>query len=298
MIDIAKAKTEKDAETYLKDSFKDLHSDVPLPDFPSSADEYQLNTPSGLLILALIVFAVLVGPITLFVWAPVNKRHRLFIFVPCISLAFSALLLLLILVVDGFGGEGMRAASIFLNPETNSAITHQKQICKTSVLVNGSFELDENALFSSRNMQDEYSNSRGYSENSDYLREGSSFRGKWFASRSTLVQDITLIKPTRARISLAAGDGNAPVVQSTAPCMLTGFIYQDKNGVFWTADSVPPGVKTTLTRSDKNLKQRFQGASGYFNASAPANELAPVDTLGSIKWTNENVFFFGPVVQE
>ena len=95
--------------------------------------------------LGLIIFAVLVGPLSLFLWAPAGKRQRLFLLIPAISVGFSLLLLLLILAGDGTGGTGSREVLIQVNPQDHSALISQNQICKTSVLLNNTFQLPENA---------------------------------------------------------------------------------------------------------------------------------------------------------
>ena len=74
----------------------------------TSAAPYYFSAPSTTLGLGLIIFAVLVGPLSLFLWAPAGKRQRLFLLIPAISVGFSLLLLLLILAGDGTGGTGSR----------------------------------------------------------------------------------------------------------------------------------------------------------------------------------------------
>ena len=75
-----------------------LHPKVP------DASPYFFTTPSFLLGLILVAFAVLVGPVCLLRWAPVGKRQRLFILIPAISLGVSILLAAVILIGDGTGG--------------------------------------------------------------------------------------------------------------------------------------------------------------------------------------------------
>lgn len=55
----------------------------------------------------------------------------------------SLLLLLLILAGDGTGGTGSREVLIQVNPQDHSALISQNQICKTSVLLNNTFQLPE-----------------------------------------------------------------------------------------------------------------------------------------------------------
>lgn len=55
-----------------EDSYPELTATAP----------YYFSTPSTMLGLVLIIFAVFVGPLSLFLWAPAGKRQRLFLLVP------------------------------------------------------------------------------------------------------------------------------------------------------------------------------------------------------------------------
>lgn len=281
----------KKAAEFLRRNLPSSIGEMGFPQLPYTAKSYELRSPAFILITLLIIFAVVVGPLCLFVWAPANKRQRLFILIPSISFGFSVLLMLLILLIDGTGGEGLRVASVYLNPQTNSATIKQQQICKTGLLLSSAFTLNEKAEFYAEDSNKEDNNDKK-------MRSGNTLSGSWFTSRSTITQKLSVSVPTRARVSLVSGDQNNPVVQSTVPCVLKDFVYKDDRGTFWKADSLPPGQKVPLTKLENIGKLVFMGENGNFNAQGEASELAPIDTLESIKWNNGDMFFFGPVTHE
>lgn len=167
----------------------------------TSAAPYYFSAPSTTLGLGLIIFAVLVGPLSLFLWAPAGKRQRLFLLIPAISVGFSLLLLLLILAGDGTGGTGSREVLIQVNPQDHSALISQNQICKTSVLLNNTFQLPENAGITGARM----SKARGSIKEKPIegaARQGEECGGKWFTSRSTLQHRIIMPVSTRAALTL------------------------------------------------------------------------------------------------
>ncbi len=107
---------------------------------------FLITTPSALVGMILLPFALIVGPLCLWYWAPVGKRQRLFYLIPAISLIFFALIALCILLDDGTGGRGERTALILVNQEDNTALILQNQICRTGIITGSSFTLPEEAL--------------------------------------------------------------------------------------------------------------------------------------------------------
>src|SRR4051812_44766524 len=61
---------------------------------------------NGWLAVFLVLFAMIVGPVNLFVFAPADKRHRLFVTTPIIALVAALGLGVTILMQDGTGGHG------------------------------------------------------------------------------------------------------------------------------------------------------------------------------------------------
>lgn len=259
----------------------------------SSTSPYFFTTPSTLLGLVLIIFAVLVGPLCLFVWAPAGKRQRLFLLVPAISMGFSILLLLFIALGDGTGGTGSREVLIQVNPQDHSALITQSQICKTSVLLNNSFKLPENAGIRGKLCKNENSES----DLDQATRKGERCEGSWFTSRSTLKHHLIMPVSTRAALTLleTLPDG-APVFQSTFPGTLNGLTYRDASGKYWMIEQLPPGQKMKAVPFVPE-EEWLQPPPEHFQAvMEPApGELGPIPTLPSIIWEKTTITVSGPV---
>lgn len=262
----------------------------------SNTKPYFFSTPSTLLGVALIIFAILVGPICLYLWAPAGKRQRLFLLIPAISLGFSFLLLLLILIGDGTGGTGIREVLIQINPRDHSALITQSQICKTSVLLNNSFKLPEHAGIRGSRMKKTNESTR-ISDMEQTTRQGEQCGGNWFTSRSTLRHRLVMSLPTRAQLTLleTLPDGT-PVFQSTFPGALNGLAYRDASGKYWTIEQLPPGRKTNAIPSIPE-EDSSEPLPGHFLATMePAEgELGPIPTLPSITWEKTGITVSGPV---
>ena len=303
--DITKADVEKTVDL-LDREIRDIHERK--LDLPNSWKDYITTPPTSILAVTLLAFAVLVGPLSLFVWAPAGNRQRLFILIPAFSLGFCAMIILAIFVTEGIGGTGARKVIVYLNPEKNYASIVQSQICRTAIIPSVSFPLDDKTEFygskyKMNGMQESWEsitpNERSHGEAS----------GRWFSSRSTINHQLKATVPTRARISIVGMKNGAPVIQSTVPCELTDFIYLDSDqNTIWKAASVPQGQPVTLTKSIEEEKDKkkikdsvFPGyylRSENFQAKGKTNSLAPLPTHPEIKWEKDQVIFMGPVANE
>ena len=214
-------------------------------------------------------------------------------------MGFSLLLLLLILAGDGTGGTGSREVLIQVNPQDHSALISQNQICKTSVLLNNTFQLPENAGITGARM----SKARGSIKEKPIegaARQGEECGGKWFTSRSTLQHRIIMPVSTRAALTLLeTRPGGAPVFQSTFPGTLNGLTYRDASGKYWILEQLPPGRK--MQASPFLPEEEPDGPPPlHFRASMePAGgELGPIPTLPSINWEKTSVTVSGPVTPQ
>ena len=272
-------------------------------------------------ILILIAFGIIVGPINLFVFAKSGQRHRLFITTPIISLTASALLLLIIVFQDGFGGKGHRLALIEVQPQENTAYIEQQQIARTGVLLKTSFQTKENvwvspvALDESRWTRITPSNAGGESRYRITVGEKNTMdlSGDWFKSRSEYGHSITSVQATRGRLELLSPNGQ-PTVTSTFDFPLEKVYYVDNNGSVWqSAGKVTSGRKTQLSPCPDNVfdkwlnkqgrelnpsaKKRFDlvaDRAGHFIAIS--NEGPFIDTLASLNWQESTALISGPVV--
>lgn len=286
---------EKEKKLKLAELVKLHEKEDSYPSLTSTAP-YYFSTPSAMLGLVLVIFAVLVGPLCLFVWAPSGKRQRLFVLVPAISAGFSILLLLFIAIGDGTGGTGSREVLIQVNPQDHSALITQSQICKTSVLLNNVFKLPENAGITGTRQE----KMAAYPRKEDIegaSRQGEQCGGTWFTSRSTLQHRLIMPVSTRAALTLleTLPDG-APVFQSTFPGTLNGLAYQDGSGKYWMIEQLPPGQKMQAVPFVPE-EEWLQPPPEHFQATMePApGELEPIPTLPSINWEKTTITVSGPV---
>ncbi|MEM9480451.1 MAG: hypothetical protein AAGA58_12430, partial [Verrucomicrobiota bacterium] len=79
-----------------------------------------------IVVLVLIAFGILVGPVNLFSLAKSGRRHLLFITTPIISLATSILLAAIIFLQDGFGGNGKRFVLLQSAPDQTKVCISQE----------------------------------------------------------------------------------------------------------------------------------------------------------------------------
>lgn len=251
---------------------------------------WQLEGKTGWLTFFIAVFGLLIGPVNLFWLAPQGKRHRLFLTVPAISLGAALTLFGIIAVKDGFGGEGTRRTLVVLFPEENQAAVFQRQISRTGLLGGRNFQLPADTVC------DRDTDSRGASgPGLQCWREGDTAWGDWFANRSTQQQTLRRLSPTRERVELVAGAaGEGPVIQSTLATTLRSFVFRDDAGVLWSAAEVPPGTRVSLRRDPAaQLPHAPILRPGQFYALGGASTIAPLATLGSIRWRDDRILYCG-----
>ncbi len=246
-----------------------------------------------LFILILVAFGVLVGPVNLFVFAKSGRRHRLFITTPLIALGTSALLVALIILIDGFGGRGIRIQLMEIRPDDgeNSAYILQEQISRTGILMEKGFSLSEPAAISpvvlastdnqwARLTDDNWGSGMRYDAE---FRDGKlDLSGDWFLSRSEQGQFLRAVVPTRGRIELRNSAG-APSLLSTFEFPIETLFYRDASGGYWAAQNIEPGKAFTCTQTDAVAVAAFMVQSGdrLSNAIRPVLMKTPDDSLAA-----------------
>lgn len=268
--------------------------------------EIKMNLP--LLIGFLAVFAILVGPLNLFVFAPTGRRHRLFWTTPAISVGASLALFLIIIFQDGFGGSGVRTALVYLQPIGRKQVTLQEQLARTGVITSSTFATAEPSFIGQIKLDlARNAPSRRYA-NSDRT-----FSGGWFASRSLQAHWVESISSTRAEVALVNAaelrDPNvAPVILSSISAPLGHLVYHDEHGRFWQTAMVRMGERTTLESVQKppqllpkqagpRLRAAWENVRdlpGHFYATSESGN-GMIDTLPSIRWHDQQVIYCGPV---
>ncbi|BDS06395.1 hypothetical protein NT6N_14350 [Oceaniferula spumae] len=279
----------------------------------------QKHFNTAFFVLILLAFGILIGPVNLFVFAKAGKRHKLFITTPIISLGASALLVILILFQDGFGGRGHRVVLMEIQPQENNAYIIQEQAARTGVLLGSSFETSEPALMSpvalapsrwARVVTDGTAPSSYTANEGD---DGLKASGDWFQSRSIHGHLLKTVRPTRGRIELSPRAG-APVLTSTFDYDLGTIYYQAKDGSWWKADALSKGNSVTLSPSSASdfhswllaQSQLFsKGNAQHINdlATLPGRfftltEDAPaIETYNSVKWLSTKTLMTGRIAR-
>ncbi len=278
---------------------------------------------TGLIFGFILIFGLLVGPVNLFLLAPAGRRQRLFWTTPLISLAGSGLLMVLMVVQDGFGGTGARTVLAFMMPEQKHLLITQEQVAKTGVLAGSSFSRKDADLMLPVQIQSDPRRlySRGsqarfdVSETEDRRTEG------WFSSRSVQAHLLRTVRPSRATVELhaSAGTAAAPHILSTVESPLKKVFLVDDSQKIWKAEDVGTGEKKVLRPSDiaefaewlKTFTQRRGGPvlrnqleemrlqlrPGLVYAEAEDVEKFAIATLDSIRWNDQRLILAGPYVK-
>ncbi len=266
----------------------------PLPDWLAA------KLPRAALIALLLVSALLAGPGALFWLAKRQQRQRLFLVLPAVAVGTTLVLLALIYLHDGTGGEGRRAVLAALVDGRSEMVVYQQQAARCGFLFETAFTVPEQAIVE---MTVPRSSNGGFA----IERTGGECRGDWFRNRSATGQTLVHTVPTRAALELRpAADGGPPTVVSTFPAPLKELLVVWQ-GKVWTADRVPPGTPTPLVQNDRDLMRvryaiqfrlapAFLHAPNYlfedtdladrFFAATDRLEGAPIPTLDSIRWTD------------
>lgn len=274
-------------------------------------------------IVFLVAFGLLVGPVNLFVLAPAGKRHKLFITTPLLSIGASLIMVVLILVQDGTGGVGRRFAVIDLEPGDAAAYVTQEQISRTGVLLGAGFEMKQPVLIEPLVMPDTPWAKLKDSPNSQpasLTQDGRERRGNFFQSRAEQGQVLRAAVSTRARLELKAGAAPdaAPTLVSALGFTVDELFYTDAAGFHWRLEKpLGTGQSATLVKTDAQTRNPWLEAAvdpavdslrislnntttnrrSFFVAKARQASDFTLDTLSSIRWEDDRVVVFGPVTQ-
>lgn len=272
----------------------------------------------GLILLFLIVFAVLIGPVNLFVFCRGTRRQRLFWTTPLISVSASLLLSLVVVFQEGTGGRGLRVTTALLLPDENRMIVGQEQITRTGALLATGFDTGEPALIEPIGL----GGVRGARTGSDMEVSGTRYGGRWFVSRSVQAHYVQAARPSRGRIEMrpALIGGDPPEITSTIDAPIEKIFVVDAGGNTWTADRIEPGVARRLRPASRGEQESWIAAfsektgprlAGWVEtvANRPGSFFAwaaqsgtdgngvSVPTLRSIRWEEDHLLFTGPIVE-
>lgn len=263
------------------------------------------------ILLFLAVFGLVAGPLNVWVLAGRGRRSRMFWTTPAISLAATALLLALIFLRDGVGGEGVRRVLAILDPDRATMGVIQEQFSRTGVLLGSSFPIREPSWMHPIGKK---RNDVPLVENDGAVRSGG-----WFRSRSDQAFVLQAARPSRARIEFQppAAASAAPSIVSSVEVPLRRAFVIDDDGRYWRADDIGTGERKALQPAERADFERWFGEftadagpvrrraldnvkAGRGRAFAEADRPArlAIETLGSIRWVDDRALVVCPVTTE
>lgn len=280
------------------------------PSWPLLKSLPEVKLRKALFIGFLLVFAAIIGPANLFLFARGSRRFRLFWTTPAISLAASLAIFLLILFQDGVGGTGHQLAVWTYFPDENKAVFLQEQASRTALLTSRDFSMDTPVALSAINIESLASLSTG-----NFQAGQRSFGGDWFRNRSTQAHLLEGVTATRSRIEATTPltAGVAPELLSTFPFTLESVFYRDMDGGWWHAADLPSGQTRAFKKVEKdaftqewknflsdagaiieNRATDLPDRDGHFYAFSQNSE-GTWQTLRSIDWQTSKNLHTGPI---
>jgi hypothetical protein len=265
-----------------------------------------------LLLGVVLVFAVVIGPINLFLIAPAARRHRLFFSVPIISMATVLLLLIAVLLGDGLGGKGARFVLIENRPGEGENTNHlvQYQTSRCGVMFSTGFTAPGSVFVEGLAGP----NSTARSDSQFQMApeaDGLQASGPWFASRTSQHFRLAGVAPTRGRVELT-GDGTTAKLTSTFDFPLEKLFFSRDGKEWWQASGLKSGepvavaaltrveleeaLKQVLALAPEEIRDRVEQLRQrpqHFVALTAAP--AAIATHGSIRWTDHGIVT-GPLV--
>jgi hypothetical protein len=219
----------------------------------------------GFVLLVIALYALMVGPVNLYLLAPDPHRYRLYFTTPLIALVTTWLLWISIIVKDGFGGSGGRAAMVHLLPSSQRALILQEQVSSTGILLSESFTTPDSKLSEWYEVPAEFGDRyaggppksgqtgaiTGYVQAPSlqparWNIEGNTYTNGWFETRRRKVHLTRSVQPTRASVEVTSSANGAPKLRSSINSILDRVLYVDRTGRNWTAEQVRPGEAVTL----------------------------------------------------
>ena len=269
----------------------------------------------GITMLSLIVilFMIMVAPLNFFLFARQGQRHKLFVTTPIIAASASLLLVLFIIITEGFGGKGYQLVHQEIDQASKISYLRQEQFCRTGVLFDTSFDLDSDyELHQAAIEESRWARviSGGKGSNEKYKQshqEGGEIKhtGNYFSSRSEHGHYIRGHKITHQKFMIE-GKGDDLKVSSSFAHPIKVLYIRASGRDFYKAENLVSGVPVTAQKVKKSEYSKFVADNSYkFNKTmsaklrslsnrnqsfiAQTDTLPGVNSLKSIKWDCETV---------
>jgi hypothetical protein len=192
--------------------------------------------------MMVIVFALLVGPLNLFVFCRHN-RLKLMLTTPLLSMVSALFFALAIVALEGLGGTGARSALTFIDAEQQRWVTQQEQVVRTQVVWDGAFDVREIDVYAGKPIAGKTRASSLLTTVDDQATEG------WFTSRNILSHHLFRPKLSRERVELRP-HGEGWKILSTVAFPMEVLWMVDAQGEAWKAEAVQPNVEQSMIKVD------------------------------------------------
>ena len=260
----------------------------------------------GLLSGFLVTFALLIGPVNLFWFARGRFRHRVYWTTPLLSGLAALALGAIILARDGTGGAGFRVTAVAIRPDVHRSSIVQEQVARTGLLLDGVFRSPDRL----RVVPLPLDPTRMVMLTPARIVTAGDVHSGWFRSRSLDAHYLETTRPTRGRVEVTRGAGPLEAVSSLEG-VLEDLFVRDGDQVVWHARGVRPGERVRLSQAGATDlgawfgvvlagmgpagQRRLAGVMdvpGNFYATATGGPA--LETLASIRWTQDRLVYLGP----
>lgn len=267
---------------------------------------------AGAIMIIMVIFAVIVGPVNLFRFARGPYRYRLFWTTPLIAITTSILLALLIFFKDGVGAHGNRLTFVYLVSEQNREVRLQEQCSLSGLLMSRRFKEPEPVFLAMVKLTDQSQTLESMDVDSLKI-----YSGDWFTSRSVQGHFLLSIRPTRARVEIVNrppfSGARPPEILSSLDQPLSEIYFCDDQGAFWKTGKLDSGSKAALVPATQEEFITFMSAfssrrgariksltdhpaqKNHFYALSASPQISAIPTLSSVKWEEQTTFIAGPV---
>ena len=244
------------------------------------------------------LFAIVVGPLNFFVFAPSRRRYRILWTTPLIALGASFLLLLFILFRDGTRGVGARVTIAYLAPMQKRLVIRQEQVSRTGLLWGNKFSLEDGAMMLPIKLPKWISNKLSFS----YFKTRNGWAGDWFGTRGIQAQYLQTSRPAHSgiRVTLPKADKPGTIISSLDFELEKLYLVSPDGRTIYETDGLVPGVQRPLVQahSDSNsAKTKMRNAwSNYVrHAGEAVFPLGPDSQVGRAQFEGQNGFFYAKV---
>lgn len=222
---------------------------------PSSAEsalpiETNRETPAAGLLVVLVIFTTLIGPVNLILLARKNKRVWLFLTTPALGLTFTVAVLAYGLLHDGISTQ-VRSRSVTVLDQGSGYATTMTDLAYYAPLTPGGGVRFDNSTVVAPALTGRWGETVSVSLD---LTDGQRFLSGVVKPRIGAHLSLASATVRRERISLEPKEGGGYAILNGLGADLTRIVVRLGNSEggedYWTAEDIAAGARTTLRKSD------------------------------------------------